>query len=131
MITKNITDRMNITVGENLRRRPCLMACENDIHEVANTELHNTVVDVLSELGVDGQFYWLRSGKIGIIEDPDFTWLHVDMGHAKLVVHKSIEFPTPLYVNNKFYRQSTSQIGSQISWIYVKALKQSTTIITL
>jgi hypothetical protein len=77
MMTKGIVDGTNQTAGENLRRRPRLVACEDDVHEVANTELQDAVVDVLSELGVEGRFYRPGSGEIGIIGDPDFAWLHV------------------------------------------------------
>jgi hypothetical protein len=117
MTTKGIADGTNITAGENLRRRASVVACEDDVHEVANTELHAVVVDVLSELGVEGRFYRLGSGEIGIIGDPDFAWLHAGTGHPKLVVRKSMESPTPPSVNDVFYRWSTSQNGSQISWI--------------
>lgn len=129
MMTMGIVDGTNIIAGENFRRRPQLVACEDDVHEVANTELHDAVVDVLSQLGVKGRFYRPRSGEIGIIGDPDFAWLHVGTGQPKLVVRKSIEYPAPLFGNDVFSRWSTSQIGSQTSWIYVQALKQSTTTI--
>jgi hypothetical protein len=102
MMTKGIADGTNITVGENLRRRARLVACEGDVHEVANTELHDAVVDVLSELGVEGRFYRPGSGKIGIIGDPDFAWLHAGTGHPKLVVRKSIESPTPFLLTMNF-----------------------------
>jgi hypothetical protein len=90
MMTKGIADGTNITVGENLRRRAPLVACENDVHEVANIELHNAVADVLSELEVEGRFYRPGSGKIDIIGDPDFAWLHIGTGHPKLIVRISI-----------------------------------------
>jgi hypothetical protein len=125
MAVNGIVDGTNVTAGENLRRLPQVVECEDDIHEIANTELHVAVREVLRELGVEGRFHRPRRGQIGIIGEADFSWLHVGTNHPKLVVRsKSLESPAPLFVNGVFSRWSTSQIGSRISWIYVQALKQ-------
>jgi hypothetical protein len=69
MTTKGIVDGgTNIIAVENFRKRPRLVACEDDLHEAVN-------MDVLSELGVEGQFHRPGSGEIGIMRDPDFAWL--------------------------------------------------------
>jgi hypothetical protein len=93
MTNKGIVDGRNLIAGEFFRKRPRIVTCEEDVHEAVNTELHAAVRDVLGELGVEGRFYRPGSGKIGVIGDPDFSWLTVDAGHPKLVVRKTNTTP--------------------------------------
>jgi hypothetical protein len=131
MATKGIVDGTVVKAGLDLSGEPLeVVACEDDVHEVASMELHRAVRDVLRQLGVEGRFYRPKSGEIGIIGDPDFSWLHVDTGNPKLVVRKSLESPTTLFVNDVCFRWNIGQSGLRISWIYLQALKQSTMTVT-
>jgi hypothetical protein len=56
MATKGIVDGTDVIARDIFRREPKRVHCEEDIHEAANTELHEAVRDVLQVLGVEGEF---------------------------------------------------------------------------
>jgi len=86
-----------------------LVANELDVQQVADTEVHKAVIDVLKALRVQGRFYRSGTGKIEIIGEPDFCWIHAGTKHPKLVVRKSIMLsplhPTPPHpLTTSFFR---------------------------
>jgi len=125
MMTQGIAKGTDITIGEYFRRRK-VVACEDDVHEVANTGLHDAVVDVLDMLGAQGRFYRPGSGQTGIIGDPDFAWLHAGTSYPKLVVRKTYQILEYILFKQLFPpRWNTNQSGLQTSEIYARAWMHS------
>ena len=88
MSAMNIPSGTEYDVGP-LRGRQPRVTDEEGVRRVAESQLHELVVDVLDILGIDGWFS-SPSGKNQIVGEPDFSWLRDKTMHPRVVVCASM-----------------------------------------
>lgn len=85
MMAMNITKGTTYDIGPVPNMRP-VIACEADVQNLAQFQLHDVAILALKKLGIEGRFARTAGGNMQIIGAPDFSWLPKSAVHPRLMV---------------------------------------------